>query len=338
MLQLLPTHHTTSLLFVAQSSTTNVPLPLVIAWLIFNLICLSFFLWINKSKKKSSFDNLLEPNSDEPPPPQNSPPPQSTEVSANSQNFSSPISASLPETPTQPITETPAQVAESSKPLPSSQAPEKFSLLQTQEGPTLLEEIKNLKSLIANLNVSAARKRKPIPKDSSEDSEEDSDEIIVSASEILQALTEAVFAVDRYGTILHMNRAASKLFGYQPEEIVGETLDPLIWVDVNPNAIRRPVLAEDPTFGLEQDGYGIRKDNSRFPAVVTVSIVRMKPLILAVTVRDTSPRSNQLSQKTSDTTSEEPSKSISYVPPVPLAQNQPKRPLRRSRKKIIHPG
>lgn len=50
----------------------------------------------------------------------------------------------------------------------------------------------------------------------------------MEAASLLEQLPDAVVAADRAGVIRVWNGAASRLFGYAPEEAIGQTLDLII--------------------------------------------------------------------------------------------------------------
>ncbi len=93
---------------------------------------------------------------------------------------------------------------------------------------------------------------------------------------LLEQLPEAAVVVSGQGEILFANAHTENLFSYQPDEIVGRSVN-----TVAPVGFRaRPV-------GAGLDLYGLRKDGSEFPADIRVSHVNTSDggLIVA-TIRD----------------------------------------------------
>jgi len=93
---------------------------------------------------------------------------------------------------------------------------------------------------------------------------------------LLEQLPEAAVVVSGQGEILFANAHTENLFSYQPDEIIGRSVNA-----VAPVGFRaRPV-------GAGLDLYGLRKDGSEFPADIRVSHVNTSDggLIVA-TIRD----------------------------------------------------
>jgi PAS domain S-box-containing protein len=95
-------------------------------------------------------------------------------------------------------------------------------------------------------------------------------------AEILDVAEDGIVTVDARHEIVLFNRGASKLFGYEPGEVLGKSLDVLIPTkyhathrhDVEAFA-RGPVMSR--TMGSRRTVAGRRKDGSEFPAEVTIS-------------------------------------------------------------------
>jgi len=95
-------------------------------------------------------------------------------------------------------------------------------------------------------------------------------------AEILDVAEDGIITVDSRQQIVLFNRGATKLFGYEPEEALGKSLDLLIPQkyltthrgDVETFA-RGPVISR--AMGSRRTVTGQRKDGSEFPAEVTIS-------------------------------------------------------------------
>jgi PAS domain S-box-containing protein len=94
---------------------------------------------------------------------------------------------------------------------------------------------------------------------------------------LLEAVPEAVLAVDEGGRIRIVNRAAEELFGYTPEELVGQAAETLV-----PERLRavhardREAYAASPRqrpMGTGLEFLGRRKDGAEFPADIILSPV-----------------------------------------------------------------
>ncbi len=95
-------------------------------------------------------------------------------------------------------------------------------------------------------------------------------------AEILDVAEDGIVTIDSRHRIVLFNRGAAKLFGYEPREVLGQSLDTLIPAkyhathghDVETFA-RGPVVSR--TMGSRRTVTGRRKDGTEFPAEVTIS-------------------------------------------------------------------
>jgi PAS domain S-box-containing protein len=95
-------------------------------------------------------------------------------------------------------------------------------------------------------------------------------------AEILDIAEDGIVTVDAHHKIVLFNRGAAKIFGYTPEEIVGQPLDLLL-----PERFRPPHRAQVDEFGASpaaarlmgerREVYGRRKDGTEFPAEISIS-------------------------------------------------------------------
>ncbi len=110
----------------------------------------------------------------------------------------------------------------------------------------------------------------------------------------LEAVPDAIVAVDGEGSIVLVNSLAETLFGYEREEMIGLPVELLVPPSVRDHsqqriayfrdAVSRPMAA-----GMELAGR--RKDGSEFPAEISLASINLDGQILvAAAVRDTSDR------------------------------------------------
>jgi len=117
--------------------------------------------------------------------------------------------------------------------------------------------------------------------------------VVALSSDLLEALPDAVVAVDRDGTIVQVNSQAQELFGYEREELVGQKVEILV-----PEGYRgrhhdhRERFSEAPRtrrMGADLDLYGRRRNGSEFPVEISLSPVATdKGLCVLSAIRDIS--------------------------------------------------
>ena len=115
------------------------------------------------------------------------------------------------------------------------------------------------------------------------------------SSDLLEALPDAIVAVDHDGTIVQVNSQARELFGYDRGELIGQKVELLV-----PESYRgkhqhhRENYAEAPKtrrMGAELDLYGRRRNGSEFPVEVSLSpISTPKGTFVLSAIRDISDR------------------------------------------------
>ena len=100
---------------------------------------------------------------------------------------------------------------------------------------------------------------------------------VILSSDLLEALPDAIVAVDRDGTIVQVNSQAQELFGFESAELIGQKVEMLV-----PESYRRQHhhhrenFSEAPKtrrMGADLDLYGRRRDGSEFPVEISLSPV-----------------------------------------------------------------
>jgi PAS domain S-box-containing protein len=115
------------------------------------------------------------------------------------------------------------------------------------------------------------------------------------SGDLLEALPDAVVAVDRDGTIFQVNSQAEELFGYDSDELIGQKVEVLV-----PESYRRQHhrhrdnFAEAPKtrrMGADLDLYARRRNGSEFPVEISLSPVSTENGIFVLSaIRDISDR------------------------------------------------
>lgn len=81
------------------------------------------------------------------------------------------------------------------------------------------------------------------------------------ANAVLDTAADGVISVDAHGIIRSVNRAAAKMFGYAPEEMVGQDID-LVLPDAQKTAL---ALHGTAAHGVYDERTGVRRDATMFP-------------------------------------------------------------------------
>ncbi len=124
--------------------------------------------------------------------------------------------------------------------------------------------------------------------------------------EIFFSASEGILLVDTSGTIQLVNPACEKMFGYDPGELTGQSLEILL-----PQRLRRAHTQQREVFhknpaprrmGVGRDLVGIRKDGSEFPVEVSLSHHRVENnmLIMAFVIDITERKKAEESVKRSE--------------------------------------
>jgi PAS domain S-box-containing protein len=108
----------------------------------------------------------------------------------------------------------------------------------------------------------------------------------------LEAVPDALIAVDGEGSIVLVNSQAELLFGYEREELIGLPVELLVPTSVRDHSQHRIAYFRDPVsrpMGGGMELAGRRKDGSEFPAEISLASIDLDGQILvAAAVRDLS--------------------------------------------------
>ena len=118
---------------------------------------------------------------------------------------------------------------------------------------------------------------------------------VLLSADLLEALPDAVVAVDRDGIIVQLNSQTQELFGYNRDELIGQNIEILV-----PETYRsqhhqhRENFAQTPKtrrMGAGLDLYGRRRNGSEFPVEISLSPVSTeKEWFVLSAIRDISDR------------------------------------------------
>jgi PAS domain S-box-containing protein len=110
----------------------------------------------------------------------------------------------------------------------------------------------------------------------------------------LEAVPDAIVAVDGEGSIVLVNSQAETLFGYQREELIGLPVELLVPSSVRDHSQQRIAYFRDPVsrpMGGGMELAGRCKDGSEFPAEISLASIDLDgQLLVAAAVRDLSYR------------------------------------------------
>jgi PAS domain S-box-containing protein len=103
---------------------------------------------------------------------------------------------------------------------------------------------------------------------------------------LLDSATQAIVSIDRTGRIVLTNRRAHEMFGYGPEELLGERIEILLPESKHPkhrsdreDYFARPRIRP---MGIGMDLSGRRKDGKEFPVEVSLSYLEMPEGVFAI--------------------------------------------------------
>lgn len=100
---------------------------------------------------------------------------------------------------------------------------------------------------------------------------------VILSSDLLEALPDAIVAVDHDGTIVQINSQTEELFGYGRDELIGQKVELLVPENYRREHHRhRQNFAAEPKtrrMGANIDLYGRRRNGSEFPVEISLSPV-----------------------------------------------------------------
>jgi len=117
------------------------------------------------------------------------------------------------------------------------------------------------------------------------------------ARRLLSAAPDAIIVIDASGCIAHANRQVCALFGYAPEELVGEPVELLMperFREQHP--AQRQAYARNMRFrpmGVGLQLFGRRQDGTEFPVEISLSPIENdqgQPVLVAAAIRDVTDR------------------------------------------------
>ena len=118
---------------------------------------------------------------------------------------------------------------------------------------------------------------------------------VILSSELLEALPDAIVAVDREGTIVQVNSQTLALFGYSRSELVGQKVEMLVPESYRPQHHQHrehfTTAPKTRRMGAELDLYGRRRNGSQFLVEISLSPVSTESgMFVLSAIRDISDR------------------------------------------------
>ena len=115
------------------------------------------------------------------------------------------------------------------------------------------------------------------------------------SSSILEAIPDAVAAVNQQGVIIRVNSQTESLFGYTRDELIGQKIEMLVPERQRPqHHLHREHFHQQPKIrrmGSGLDLYGRRRDGSEFPVEISLSpLATVDGMIVLSVIRDISDR------------------------------------------------
>lgn len=123
------------------------------------------------------------------------------------------------------------------------------------------------------------------------------DRVLSWTDAILEATPDGVIAIDHTGRVVEFNPAASRMFGWDREEILGELLGDRIVPEELREAHRQGMArfletGEGPVIGKRIELEGLKRDGTRFPLELTITVIESAggPTHFVAHVRDITAR------------------------------------------------
>lgn len=119
---------------------------------------------------------------------------------------------------------------------------------------------------------------------------------------LMEGYHDAIVIVDKYGTIEFVNKQFKKIFGYEPEEIIGKPMEELMPEHFRMKHVghRMQYMAHPTTrpMGLGLELRAMRKDGSEFPVDISLSPFETnKGMVFTAFIRDLSDRKRYEAQQ-----------------------------------------
>ncbi len=96
---------------------------------------------------------------------------------------------------------------------------------------------------------------------------------------VIEGAIDCIIIIDAHGTVLRFNKAASELFGYTPEEIIGRNVNMLMpepHISHHEEYIRRYLdTGKAAVIGIGREVEGVRNNGTRIPVRLAVSEVKI---------------------------------------------------------------
>jgi len=101
---------------------------------------------------------------------------------------------------------------------------------------------------------------------------------------VIQTATDGIIIIDQLGIILKVNNAASELFGYQEDELIGRNINMLMprkYSEKHDGYLQNyHRTGEKKIIGIGREVEGKRKNNTVFPCYLSISEVRLPDTVL----------------------------------------------------------
>jgi len=113
---------------------------------------------------------------------------------------------------------------------------------------------------------------------------DDQDIAALQLDAVIQTATDGIIIIDQRGSILKVNDAASKLFGYQVEELLGRNINMLMprnYSEKHDGYLQHyHTTGEKKIIGIGREVEGKRKNDTIFPCYLSISEVRLTESVI----------------------------------------------------------